>query len=87
MTVRVTSTQDEGITRYFETEMEQLELSGPTLPGGIMIRESPTRASPGRTSIRANGTDNDCDSFFDIFIEVSTDGGRLGWCQLPGRRR
>ena len=29
-----------------------LNLSGGTLPGGMMVRESPTKASLGRTSVR-----------------------------------
>ena len=76
----LTGAQNDGTTRFFDTEMLELTISS-GLPGGPMIRESPTRASHGRTSVRANGTDNDCDSFFDIFIEVSTDGGQ-NW-QVP----
>ena len=49
----------------------------------VQIRESPTKASLGRTTMSANGTDNDCDSFFDIFTEVSTDGGKT-WQPAAG---
>ena len=51
-------------------------LSGGTLPGGVMVRESPTKASVGRTSVRTdtNGAYH-ISSFFDIFTEVSLDGG------------
>jgi hypothetical protein len=74
-----------GTTRYFETEMLALDLSVDNgLPSPMMIRESPTKASTGRTSVRANGVDNDCDSFFDIFIEVSTDGGQTWWPSVSG---
>jgi hypothetical protein len=77
VTVLTTSTVDSGDTRYFDTEMLQLDISGGSLPPGIMIRESPTRASTGRTSVRTDlGGGYMIDSFFDIFTEVSTDGGQ-----------
>ena len=58
----------------FDTEMLALDLSGGTLPPGVMLRESPTRASLGRTSVREVGGYR-IGSFFDVFFEVSTDGG------------
>ncbi len=70
----------DGVTEYYDTEMTAMSIAGGGLPAGVMIRESPTRASHGRTTMSANGTDNDCDSFFDIYTEVSTDGG-LSWYQ------
>jgi len=42
---------DTGSTRFFDTEMLALSLSGGSLPGGVMVRESPTLASLGRTSV------------------------------------
>lgn len=57
-------------------DAEVLLLNG-NLPVGVMIRESPTRASRGRTTIASLGVaDYDCDSFFDIFTEISLDGGQ-----------
>jgi hypothetical protein len=58
--------------------MLSLNLSGGSLPGGIMVRESPSKASLGRTSIRQSaGTGTyHISSFFDIFTEVSLDGGQ-----------
>src|SRR5262249_4837746 len=50
-------------------------LSGGTLPGGVMVRESPTKASLGRTSVRTTASDYRIGSFFDVFTELSTDGG------------
>ena len=41
-----TTTKDNGNTRYFDTEMLSLNAVG--LPGGMMIRESPTRQSAGK---------------------------------------
>jgi hypothetical protein len=42
---------------------------------GIMARGAHFEDVSGREPVPADGVDNDCDSFFDIFIEVSTDGG------------
>src|SRR5207248_956629 len=55
---------DFGSTRFFDTEMTALTLNG--LPGGVMVRESPSQASLGRTSIetRPDGTYR-IGSFFD----------------------
>jgi hypothetical protein len=56
----------------FDTEMLQMNLVGP----GVMIRESPTRASTGKTSIAdIGGGMYHIDSFFDVFTELSLDGG------------
>jgi autotransporter-associated beta strand protein len=74
--VQVNSSQDSGSTRYFNTEMLALNLSGGNLPGGVMVRESPTKASLGRTSVRQDsGGQYHISSFFDVFTEVSLDGG------------
>ena len=63
----------------FDTEMLSISLNG--LPPGspVRLRESPTRASHGRTSIRAVPGGFHVSSFFDIFTEVSIDGGTT-WC-------
>ena len=41
-----------------------------------MVRESPSLASLGRTSVRTDSTGYQISSFFDIFTEVSLDGGQ-----------
>src|SRR5262249_44324477 len=75
--VRVTSSSDSGNTRYFDTEMLQLDISGGGLPAGVMIRESPTLASTGKTRITDQGDGTyRIGSFFDIFTELTTDGGQ-----------
>jgi PKD repeat protein len=77
LTFRITSLVDSGTTRYFDTEMLALDITGGGLPAGVMIRESPTRASLGRTSLRSLVTEQSMiDSFFDVFTELSTDGGQ-----------
>jgi len=59
-------------TGTFATEMLSLNLSG----GGVTIRESPTLSSTGQTSITDVGGGNfQIHSFFDIFTELSLDGG------------
>jgi hypothetical protein len=73
VSARVTSSIDDGSTRFFDTEMLALNIS---LPGGVMIRESPTKASLGKTSQRTVPTGGYMvSSFFDIFTELSIDGG------------
>jgi len=84
-TQTVTPLVDQGATRYFDTEMLQLDIAGGTLPANIRIRESPTRPSLGRTSERATPIDTwFIDSFFDVFTEVSTDGGMTWWPATSG---
>ena len=63
--------------RGFDTEMLSLNLSGGTLPAQMMVRESPTRASLGHTDDTSlGGGQFKIDSFFDIFVELSLDGGQ-----------
>jgi hypothetical protein len=57
--------------------MLQLNISGGTLPPGVMIRESPTRASAGRHVVRQVDGGYQITSFFDVFLEVSFDGGQM----------
>jgi len=60
-----------------DTEMLQFECAGGSLPTGWKLRESPTLPSKGKTSMRPR-PDGGCatSSFFDVFLELSTDGGR-----------
>lgn len=60
----------------WQTEMLQLDLTGGGLPTGLMIRESPTLASMGTTTIQYIGGPYHIDSFFDVFTELSIDGGQ-----------
>jgi hypothetical protein len=75
--VQVTFDHQTGNTRFFDTEMLQLDISGGTLPAAVIIRESPTLASTGETTIENVGSGSFViDSFFDVFIELSLDGGQ-----------
>jgi hypothetical protein len=62
----------------FQTEMLSLDLSGVVVPFGFtMIRESPTLQSLGQTTIAdLGGGVFHVDSFFDVFTELSIDGGQ-----------
>jgi hypothetical protein len=73
------------MTVYYDTEMTQLNVVGGGLPAGVLIRESPTKASLGRTTSSATGGGGyQTDSFFDIFTEVSTDSGTSWLPTLAG---
>jgi len=68
---------------HYETEILKLDISGGTLPLGVMIRESPTRKSLGMTTLRqvpgltaAEPSGYRIGSFFDIFTDISLDGGQ-----------
>lgn len=72
----------DGPTGVFQTEMLSLNLVG--LPGGVMIRESPTLASNGQTQISdVGGGMFQIQSFFDVFTELSIDGGAT-WIPSTG---
>jgi hypothetical protein len=62
--------------KVFQNEMLSLNVSGGTLPPGVMIRESPSKASRGETHYQGNGSGARISSFFDIWTEVSMDGGQ-----------
>jgi PEP-CTERM motif len=63
--------------RVFDMEMLEMNLSGeidPTTP--FLLRESPTESSTGVTTLTSlGGGQYQIDSFFDIFTELSLDGG------------
>jgi hypothetical protein len=69
-------------TGTFDVEMLSMTLTG----GPVMIRESPTKASTGKTSITDIGGGMwHIDSFFDVFTELSLDGG-MTWIPKAGNR-
>ena len=60
-------------TGTFNIEVLSLNLSG----GGFLLRESPTLVSPGQATITdVGGGQFRIDSFFDVFTELSLDGGQ-----------
>lgn len=77
LTLMTPTTPPASNPRGFDTEMLSLNLSGGTLPPGILVRESPSRASVGHTDDTSLGGGLfKIDSFFDIFVELSLDGGQ-----------
>jgi hypothetical protein len=60
---------------FYDTEMLQMDISGGDLPPFMIIRESPTRPSTGRHNTRSFAPDAAVQSFFDVFLEISVDGG------------
>src|SRR4030095_3849245 len=60
----------------YETEMLQMDITGGTLPAGVMIRESPSRASLGRMTIEPVDGGFRIGSFCDVFTEISLDAGQ-----------
>jgi hypothetical protein len=71
-------TTDRGLSTagLFDTEIVSMSLSGNVPMGTIMIRQDPQRASYGSTDITdIGGGLYHIDSFFDVFTELSVDGG------------
>jgi len=64
-----------GQTGTFPVEMTAMNLTGTFGSMTVMIRESPTQPSMGQTSILPEGGLYRIDSFFDVFTELSLDGG------------
>jgi len=66
-------------TGSWQTEMVSMNLSGEVGGLSVELRESPKLPSPGQTSVQPIGPLGDgtfqIDSFFDVFVELSVDGG------------
>jgi hypothetical protein len=66
-----------GYAEGYDTEMIQIDASiDAGAFGTLMIRESPTKASIGETDVKYGSNDYYIDSFFDVFVEISLDGGQ-----------
>jgi hypothetical protein len=80
----ITNTTGTGSTSTFDTEMLQLDLQGFGDPfGPFMIRESPTKQSLGKHTLRSDPRGYRVSSFFDVFLELSTNDGQT-W--VPAER-
>ncbi|MCX6292338.1 MAG: SBBP repeat-containing protein [Bacteroidetes bacterium] len=74
--MKMTFVSSSGSSAFYETEMLQLDLSGGSFPSGVLLRESPTLFSTGLARItNAGGGIYRISSFFDVFMELSTDSG------------
>lgn len=63
--------------RPFTMELLAMDLSGVNFPPGVGVRESPTQASPGLGVADEDGPGNYVIvSFFDVFTELTLDGGQ-----------
>lgn len=67
----------------FNTEMLQLNLTGNSPFGPMRLRESPTRQSLGKHTLRPDPRGFRSSSFFDVSLELSTDQGQT-W--IPAAR-
>ncbi len=65
-------------TSSFDTEMLSLDLFGAGPSGPVMIRESPTKQSLGKHTLRSDPRGYRVSSFFDVWFELSTDDG-VNW--------
>lgn len=76
MVERITLAGTQGAVRTFDTELVTFELGGSTAPAGAMVRESPSLASTGRTTITTlSGGEYRIETFYDVWLEISLDGG------------
>lgn len=66
----------------YDLEMLQLNISD-ALPSGYMLRESPTLASTGQSTLTPTTGGYNITSFFDVFFELSIDGGST-WMPSSG---
>lgn len=68
--------QKNSLTTY-ATELTAIDFRGDDFPSGVLLRESPARASIGRAELLA-GADGTyrIGAAFSVWLEISTDGGR-----------
>ncbi len=68
------SNNDPHSTGTFATELTQMDLSGGSEFGMLYLRESPTQASIGQTTVTdIGGGEYSTDSYFDVMPEISFD--------------
>ena len=75
VTVKITNTSAAGDpTTFFDTEMLQMDLRGTNSQlGQFMLRESTTKQSLGKHTIRTEPRGFRVSSFFDVILQLSTD--------------
>jgi hypothetical protein len=77
MAERITFGERRGSVQVLETEIVALDLQGAGLPQGVLVRESPALGSFGRTTITTLERDRSrIESVYDVWLEISLDGGR-----------
>ena len=75
VTITISNAPGAGPPRVFRTEMLALDIAGGNLPAGVMVRESPTKQSLGRHTVRKVDGGFRISSFFDVFLDVSLNNG------------
>src|SRR6185436_2857715 len=65
-----------GPVRMLDTELLSMDITFGGSLAGVMLRESPTRASTGKHVIRTIDGGFRIGSFFDVFTELSINGGQ-----------
>jgi hypothetical protein len=74
-------------TGSWDTEILSMSLSGDVGGVSIDLRESPAKKSPGKKKIKKRPSGEfQVDSFFDVFTEISIDGGPFQPQTNPGGR-
>lgn len=92
-TARVAFNRVEGGATFYDTQLTRLDVDGGNDPGlipidavllppGFLVRIDPNRPSTGQTVLRGNHLT----SFFDVFTELSMDGGQ-SWIPSDGSTR
>ena len=77
MVERITFGERRGSVQVLDTEFIALDLQGASLPQGVLVRESPRLGSFGRTTITTlERSRSRIESVYDVWLELSTDGGR-----------
>jgi hypothetical protein len=77
MVERITFAVRRGDALVFDTELVAFDLGESGLPAGVLVRESPGRVSPGRATITTlTRGRHRVESYFDVWLEISLDGGR-----------
>lgn len=76
MTERITLASSRRGTRVLNAEITALELSGPGMPEGVLVRENPAKASTGRYVITSVRRGYRVEAHYDVWLELSLDGGR-----------
>jgi len=75
VTVQLIFTGMQGQTQLFDTTITQFDVSGGNLPAGVMLRQSLSKPTLGKTTITPIGNQFQISSFFDVFTDLSIDGG------------
>ncbi len=86
MITRLTRTPNGGTTGSWDTEILSMSLSGNVHDIPVEYRLRLTQPSPGETKLTdLGGGEFQVDSFFDVFTEISVDGGLWQPQANPGR--